>query len=63
MNAGDLITDNLAIFPELALVLFLIVFVTVVVRALRRPAREMRGAAMIPLSDEHSPKGGPIDER
>jgi cbb3-type cytochrome oxidase subunit 3 len=36
-------------YPEIALVIFLIVFIAVSWRAVRRPAGAMRHAAMIPL--------------
>jgi cbb3-type cytochrome oxidase subunit 3 len=51
MTLAGIGVNELAIFPELGLVLFFVVFTAVTVRALRHPQREMNSCANLPLDD------------
>jgi cbb3-type cytochrome oxidase subunit 3 len=59
MRLSDIMAGlDLTIFPQVALVIFLVVFASVITRTLRRSRRaELRQAAMLPLDD------GPIQNR
>ncbi len=57
MRMSDVISSlGLSIYPIVALVLFLLVFVGVVVKVTRRGERaELQRAALLPLHDEAAP--------
>lgn len=55
MSLSDIIGNmNLATFPQAALLLFLVVFVFVSVRVIRRPRSDMKACAALPLDDNNT---------
>jgi cbb3-type cytochrome oxidase subunit 3 len=52
---------GLAIYAEIALILFLLVFLMVTVRMLRAPRREMDRQARLPLEDD-DPSSAPSEK-
>ena len=58
MSLTDLMSHmDLAVWPKMAMVLFLAVFVAVTVKALRGPKSELDRAAHMPMDDEETRNG------
>ena len=51
MNLTDLFSRGATTLPQIALVIFLVVFAAIVVRTVRRPASEVRRQARLPLGE------------
>lgn len=52
MRLSDVISNmNLAIWPQIALVMFVVIFASVLVRIYRRSRRDYEGIARLPIDD------------
>ena len=54
MRLSDVISNaaDLSLYPKVGLVLFVLVFVTILVRTLRRPSSQTDRWGMLPLNDD-----------
>lgn len=56
MTLAEISRNGLSLFPQIGLVIFLVVFAAVTVRALRRSRNEVSRWAGIPLEDDAAGK-------
>lgn len=59
MRLSDVISNaaDLSLYPKVGLVLFVLVFVTILVRTLRRPSAQTDRWGLLPLNDDDTGAG------